>query len=363
MNSMQKAVNANRMPWIDLLRVIAIILVLCHSSEEGIYELSLTPVLALRPEGRFFPFLCFTLGRLGVPIFLLISGYLLLDREYDVIATKRFWKRNWIHLIRSTMFWFLVYDLFLVYFKGTEMKATDVIQDVLFLNKVNMSHVWYMPMIIGLYACIPIVANALKMNENRRTIILPFVFFFVVLFIYPTVALITRLIDPEIRSMSNQIGYGFSGGTYGVYLIMGWLLNKGLFKKIKSCWLITIFGVSLFASVWMQLWAYRCEVGYNIWYDNPFLFITAVTLFELVSRLKICYGHKVLKWLSGYAFGVYLIHFPFKLILLEWVLGLTNSREIKVVIMWGMLLIIGFVTALLISLIPRIGNYLIYRKY
>lgn len=348
--------------WIDLLRIIAIILVvLCHSSEEGIYELSLQSIAGMRLTDRIFPFVCFTLGRLGVPIFLLISGYLLLDREYDLVATKRFWVKNWAHLVLCTMLWFLVYDLFLVYITGAAMSVVDVIQDIVFLHKVNMSHVWYMPMIIGLYACIPYAANALY-NVDNKLIKIPMVFFFIILFIYPTVSLISRLVDPTIRTMSNQVGSGFIGGTYGVYLIMGWMLKKGSFKKVKWYWLIMTLSIAFSISVLIQLWAYSCGIGYNIWYDNPFLFVAAISLFELISRIKIKHVHKGLKWISSYAFGIYLIHFPFKLLLLDWIMGFSCSKETQVMIMWGMMLGVGFLLAMVISMIPKVGNYLLYRK-
>lgn len=363
MKDTQGIMKTRHVPWIDLLRIIAIILVvLCHSSEEGIYELSLQSVTDMRSTDRFFSFFCFTMGRLGVPVFLMISGYLLLDREYDLSATKRFWKKNWMHLVFCTMFWFFAYDLFLIYVKSVQMSVIDVIQDVVFLHKVNMSHVWYMPMIIGLYACIPFAANALKKAEDKSLVKIPMVFFFIVLFIYPAVSLIFRLIDPTIRTMSNQIGSGFIGGTYGVYLIMGWMLKKGFFKKVKCYWLIIILGIAFSVSVLIELWAYSCGIGYNIWYDSPFLFVAAVSLFELISRIKIQRIHKGLQWISSYAFGIYLIHFPFKLLLLDWIIALPYSKKLQVMIMWGVLFGISSLLTMIISTIPKVGNYLLYRK-
>ncbi len=95
MKKVRKTENTKHLPWIDLLRIVSIsLVVLCHATEEGIYNLSLSSVLSMQSACRIFPFTCFTLGRLGVPLFLLISGYLFLDREYNVLTTKRFWKKT-----------------------------------------------------------------------------------------------------------------------------------------------------------------------------------------------------------------------------------------------------------------------------
>ena len=108
---MSEKAAKNRIVWIDLIRICAIVLVvLCHATE-GIYKLDVDSVLALNTADKILVFTCFTIGRLGVPLFLMISGWLLLDRKYDRQAMKRFWKNSWLHLIACALVWFLLYDL------------------------------------------------------------------------------------------------------------------------------------------------------------------------------------------------------------------------------------------------------------
>ena len=352
----------DRIIWIDLIRVCAIILVvLCHATE-GVYGMSVEQILELSTIDKVLVFTCFTLGRLGVPLFLLISGYLLLDRKYDRQAMTRFWKKSWLHLIACTLVWFLVYDLFLAVMNGKTVSVMDVIRDLVFVTKVNISHVWYLLMIIGLYPLIPYAANALQAVEDRKQMWIPMGFFFVFLFLYPFLSLAVQVIHPDYPGFSSQIGEGFSGGVYGFYLVCGWLLKKQAFRKIRSAWLAVTATVSIILAVWIQLYRYACGYQYKIYYQSVLLLIPAVCLFELISRQKKTGRKKILTWLAGFAFGVYLTHNPIRL----WMLRVTGqwacAKELKIFLVMMISLAGGFAAAWLISLIPKAGNYLIYRK-
>ena len=359
---MTEQTGKGRVAWIDLIRICAIVLVvLCHATE-GIYKLDVESVLALSTADKALVFTCFTIGRLGVPLFLLISGWLLLDRKYDRQAMKRFWKNSWLHLAVCTLAWFLVYDLFLILVYGKTISAADVIRHLLFMDKVDISHVWYLLMIIGLYPLIPFAANALQAVEDRKQVLVPMGFFFVFLFLYPFASLVLQVVRPAHPGFRSQLGEGFSGGVYGFYLICGWLLKKQAFRKIRPAWMITASVLSVAAAVCIQMTRYAAGVKYSIYYDSVLLMIPAVTVFELVSRREKAGESKALKWLAGFAFGVYLTHNPIRLWLLRVMGSWSCAKELKIFILWAVVLALGFAAAYIISLIPGIGNYLIYRK-
>ena len=73
-------------------------------------------------------------------------------------------------------------------------------------------------------------------------------------------------------------------------------------------------------------------------------------------------GEKTVTWLAGFAFGVFLTHNPIRLYLMR-IMGSWNcARQLKILILWAAVLVLGFAAAWVISLIPKAGNYLIYRK-
>ncbi len=113
-----------RSEWIDLVRVFAIFLVvLCHAVEGGIYNFNLDSMAGLSRISKLFGFGLFTFSRLASCLFLIMSGYLLLDRVYDREKIVRFWKKSWLHLLICTVIWFLIYDLFLMIYYGRKTQV------------------------------------------------------------------------------------------------------------------------------------------------------------------------------------------------------------------------------------------------
>lgn len=76
-------ITSNRIVKLDMARTFAILcVVLCHCSEM-IYTQQSVKVAELGISSRIFMFGTFTIGRLGVPIFLYLSGILLLKKTID----------------------------------------------------------------------------------------------------------------------------------------------------------------------------------------------------------------------------------------------------------------------------------------
>ena len=92
-----------RVEWIDLVRAIAILTVLYIHATDGIYIISSDSIMYYTTFSRIFNFASLFIGRIGVPFFLMITGYLLLDRSYDDERVRKFRNKSCKGLIIVTV--------------------------------------------------------------------------------------------------------------------------------------------------------------------------------------------------------------------------------------------------------------------
>ena len=346
--------NKTRIEWIDLVRAIAILTVLYIHSVDGIYIISSDAIVNMTLTSRIFQHASLFIGRIGVPFFLMITGYLLLDRAYDDEKVKKFWNKNCKTLIIVTVLWAVIYaiSLFLISNKYTQVNTVEA-------GNLFFSHMWYMPMIIGMYLSMPFVSKAVR-SFDKQTIFQATVIFSLLAFCLPFISLLCDI--QGIQNVSIQYCLGFSGGIYGVYIILGYLVKKEMFRKISSkyLWLLTI--ISFLFCLFFQY--YTFIIGYNffLWYEFPFILTGSFALFELVSRMSSVKFYAEIKFLSKYSFAVFLIHNLFRLPFLPLIVQLPFSEPVKAIILWIILIICSYIAAVVIYRIPKFGKFLLYMR-
>jgi len=72
-----------RIVTVDMARMFAIFCVILTHSVEGVWQMDVNSLNARKDSINLVILGLHTIGRMGVPVFMLLSGYLLLDREYD----------------------------------------------------------------------------------------------------------------------------------------------------------------------------------------------------------------------------------------------------------------------------------------
>lgn len=360
MNEKINMSSKTRIKWLDGVRALAVLsVVLCHCTE-AIYKINAADMLKLSPLSETAAVVYFTAGRLGVPFFLMISGYLLLDRKYTSEDCIRFWKTRCLHLLVCTEIWIVIYRFFFSVLAGTVPDWKVLIGEMLFIRTASVSHMWYMPMILGMYILIPFAANALQTLDKRLTAAAAAVYS-AFAFGYPMLVSLLDIFKADY-GLSLQFSEGFSGGIYGIYLILGYLVKKGLLKNCKSYVLVTVSLISFLGTAAFQMWAFGRGYTFKLWYTFPLLGLAALLVFVWFSRIKEIPFYTVVRFVAGYSFAVYLIHNIFRRVLMEPVAGLGIARPAGVLLLSACVLVTSFAAVWLISRIPKAGKYILYTK-
>jgi surface polysaccharide O-acyltransferase-like enzyme len=343
-----------RVEWIDLVRALAILTVLYIHATDGIFIISSDAITNYTIYSRIFDFASLFIGRIGVPFFLMITGYLLLDRSYDDERVRKFWNKNCKGLIIVTIIWAAIYAVSLQFItvNSGQVNFTEA-------GNLFFSHMWYMPMIIGMYLSMPFVSSALSHFEPE-TIKQATIVFTLLAFLLPFVT--TVLAMHGIENVNIQYCLGFSGGVYGIYIILGYLVKKDLFKKYSSNKMRALAIVSFLICVLFQYYAFVRGYNFYLWYEFPFVLTGSFALFELCSRRGKVRAYPMVTFLSKYSFAVFLIHNLFRLPLLPLVVQLPYSEPVKALILWVMLIFFSYLAAVIIYRIPRFGKFILYMR-
>lgn len=353
-----------RIPWLDYARASAICaVVLCHATE-AVYQFKLDGIGVAGIYSQTCAFALFTIGRLGVPIFLFLSGYLMLDRQYDSAACRKFWRTKWIPLLVAAEIWLIIYNLFLCVVWDREFDFIFLLRNMLFLERVGMGHTWYIPMILGLYLFLPYIANGLKAFEKYTSLLFPLGISILILFGTPTVSAFAQCFGSA--PLTCEIDPGFSGGVYGCYMLLGYCVRKRAFERIPSA-IVAAAGIGAFVFVvTLQVFSYSRSVQFNVWYTNGFLLITGLSIYELLSRASGLRGNRIIYTLSYYSFAIYLVHFPVKMTLspffLKWGVIASQPHLVQVLSFALITMLVSLLICVLIAHVPKIGRRILYLK-
>lgn len=358
--------NKQRIVFLDIARAFAILaVVLCHTVESIHLMKDIKYHMALSVQAKVLKTVMFAIGRLGVPIFLMLSGYLLLTRTYTTDESiRKFYRKNLLPLIITTEIWIILYNVFLnVYYRNTSIEINYLIRQMLFWEKVPFSNMWYMPMIIGVYIAIPYIAKIIQ-NFSLKSLKIPMLVTFILSFCLPTINLICIIL--KIEQFTNILDISFFGGTYGIYVIMGYYISQGLLKKAKtnSIWIVTI--ISFILACGIQLLCYNNSIVYNIWYNSPFIFICTINLFELFTRIDCKIVHnwfiKLCTYVSKIALAIFFLHVVILKLLTNYIKELKFLNPIKIILLFWLTFIVNIIIIYLLKKIKIIREKVLLIK-
>lgn len=340
--------DKNRIFYLDVARMAAILcVILCHCTE-FVYNTELQHN-QLDDKIQIVKIMMFTIGRLGVPLFLFISGSLLLNKKMENDENIfHFYKKNLIPLLLTTEIWILIYNVFLAATGVRFFSLKNFIKEILFIQKTPLPNMWYMPMILGVYIVIPFMAKIV--NTFNIKSLLPAIF--TLLFytsLLPTINVIRNSLNAS--TFNYVIDVSFLGGIYGVYILFGYFINKKFLRKIKTNMCLMISLVFFIMTIALQYWAYKHNNIYNVWYDCIFLIITTAFLYEVICRIE----HKnfkcknLVEYISRISLAIFFIHIIIINLIGTYIADLNIDMSIKIIVLSLMVFIISFVLITILS--------------
>lgn len=255
-----------------------------------------------------------TLGRAGVPLFVMLTGALLLQPSKLNESVRVFFKKRMARIALPFVFWvgaYFVWD-FLVDHQINNQTITlySVIQGIL---NGPYFHFWYLYMLIGLYLLTPILRVVIA-HAERNLIKYLLVIWFLGAAIFPLLGLFGSY---QLNS------FVFTIPAYAGYLVLGvYLLNV----KMQRSTLVVFMSIG-FALTAIGTYAIAATIGGGEMYFfqeylSPTMILASVMLFLLLNTIQqpsnqaetspkvTCQskGRKLLKVISENTLPIFLFH-------------------------------------------------------
>lgn len=290
MNNIKNTRDSN----IELLRIVSMIMIVLHHYEmfagfANSGNLSLNSYIEIA--------LC-SLGKLGVNIFVIISGYFLINSRFNTKKVIKLWLQIFFYSVSI-----------MIILKMLNIVSVSVKEALKYFLPISYKKYWFASTYMYLYLVFPFLnkfAHSIDKKTYKNALILLSIMFSV---IYSVI----------YKSNSFQTGTGvFESLAWFafLYLLAGYIRLYGIKflenkKKniIFTIILIIVFWGMLFISHFMYIKFHKLKniINYYTRMNSIFLLLLAVTIFYVFKNLKIA-NSKIINLIARNSFAVYLIH-------------------------------------------------------
>lgn len=286
----------NRIFYYDFLRAFAIFsVVLCHMA---FFFGDLNTLVKVLYEDT-----AHAIGLMGVPIFLMLTGALLLNREYTFSS---FFKKRFLRIAPPAIFWLIITLLF----EAFVLKVDSAGLYRVFIG--NGSVMWYIWMLIGIYLFMPVINSFIKDMPRAAE------YYIIIWFV--TIILRTFQIWPVFPDFKLNCNFELNYfADFMGYVVLGYYLDNKEFKLKDAHMLIIsvlIFIVTLCVFLYLNIKGINRGPTYqNI--SNVFLGIGGFMIVKYIDKLhgfdkiKDNIIGKAIVSLSTCSYGIYLSHMIF----------------------------------------------------
>lgn len=340
---------------LDLLRIFACYLVIQVHAGEFYYIGSDSKVIT--GINTFWVGILNSGARTAVPLFVMISGYFLLPM-HDIIG--KFFKKRFIRLLYPFIVWCALYAVYYVFQRGDSIgQMLQHIINIPINYGVEVGHLWYIYMLLGLYILIPIISPWLESCSKKELQGYLLLWLFTTLLPYLHLAFSNGVLGECFWNQSPMLYYftGFAG-----YLILGFYIKKFDFKSLIVPIILLIIGY-VFTT---YLYCSRINTATNVadlelpWQfcstNVAFMSFGIFMLFKAIRwKGENKFGH-LLSNIAARSYGMYLAHIMILNFFYTVYNGLFSTSLIKIPLM-------AISTFITVYIVIRLMYYLPKAKY
>ncbi len=290
--------KTSRESFLDLLRILASFLVIVNHTNSTIF-LHSTPDSAI----WYLSLIYFFVSKIAVPVFLMISGYLLLDK----VDT---WKKALSRVFRIFVVLFscaIIYSLYHNIYEESITSPAVIIKTILqFYQKTPSNAFWYLYVYIGLLLMLPFLQKMVQ-NMSRRDY---HVFFIVSGGIYSVWPIFVHYFGA--LKYSNYFQFPLFTTYICMLLIGSYFKRFGLEKTKRGFWMAFVIFVSMVA---LNVVLTRFEYAKS---GSGYLFFDDIKLLPIILESACCFYmctfvkfrpklSKFVTYIGSCTFGIYLI--------------------------------------------------------
>ena len=286
----------------DLIRTFAIVLVIVlHASTETV-----TVFNQMSPEGVTLWWttnIYDSLARPAVPLFIMLSGMLLLQPAKLNESLGVFFKKRLNRIALPFVFWGIAYFAWRAFVNGETLTTNSIVQGVL---TGPYNHFWFLYLIVGLYLLTPVL-RVLVAYIKRRTFSFLMILWFVGTAIVPLLGLFSDYsLNANVFIITGWLGY-FLLGAYFLKtrvrpIILYTIMTLGYTWTIIGTYLI-VGTIGEHVSQFFYDAASFSMIGASV---ALFLLLSMVSSHTLEERFP--RGNRVLRLISQNTIPIYLFH-------------------------------------------------------
>ena len=327
----QNSIADNRMVWLDVVRCVAMLMVIGVHCIDPFY---ISPTMRVIPEYTHWAAIYGSLLRPSVPLFVMMTGLLLLPVRQQPLGT--FYKKRIFRVLFPFLIWSVLYSMFpwftgllglpkeiigdfFCYTQGHESQSLiDSLKDVAmipfnFSHKEN--HMWYIYLLIGLYLYMPVFSAWVEKASEKAKL-----WFLVAWGITTLLPYYQQFISPYIWGTCSWNAYGmlYAFAGFNGYLLLGHYLRNldCSLTKILSAgipmfvvgYIITFLGFRYITALpeytdeMLELFFTYCSLNVVMMTIPVFMLAKKVKVHSTVIR-------KLLANLTVCGFGIYMTHY------------------------------------------------------